>query len=370
LDSVNSTVPASIGRRPRGAVFINDTLVEAWESFEVENNVYNEADTFHVVFVASHLPAGMDPSWFVTQTGIRVEIRADLPATPDTMSPSQYARLLQGRVDTVELDPVAGTLTISGRDNTGVLIDTPSTAKYANQTASGVVTAIAGAHQFVAKVTPTKTTVGSYYQHDKTHQQDGGSEWDLLCWLAEREGFVVFMRGDELHFEPRSETPGQPYVIQWQAADATRGWPQANVMDLRFSRDLTLAGGVSVTVVSAHNLDGKPYSATWPEGGAQPGNGLPVRKYTMSVVNHRPDECRDLARVLYGQYAQHEMRLEATLPADSVLSTSLQVQVVGSGTAFDQTYWPVSVRRTMSQDQGYVMTLTAKNASPGLKEQA
>ncbi len=55
-----------------------------------------------------------------------------------------------------------------------------------------------------------------------------------------------------------------------------------------------------------------------------------------------------------------------TLPGDSVLTTSLQVQVVGSGTAFDQTYWPVSVRRTLSMDQGYVMTLTAKNASPGL----
>jgi phage protein D len=335
----------------------------------VENNVYNEADTFRVEFVASRLPSETSPSWFVTQANIKVEIRADLPSEDSAMLASQYARLLQGYVDTVELDPVAGTLTISGRDNTGVLIDTPSTASYKNQTASDVVKAIAGAHNFTPVVVATTTTVGSYYQHDKAHQHDRGSEWDLLCWLAEREGFVVYMQADELHFEPRKKQPGQPYVIQWQGPDATRAWPQANVMDLRFSRDLTMMGGVSVTVESAHSADGKPYSVTWPEGAAPAGNGLPARHYFSRVANYRPDECRRLAQALYGQYAQHEMRLEATLPADGVLTTSLQVKVVGSGTAFDQTYWPVSVRRTMSMDQGYVMTLTAKNASPGLEAQ-
>ena len=62
--------------------------------------------------------------------------------------------------------------------------------------------------------------------------------------------------------------------------------------------------------------------------------------------------------------SQHEVNLSAELPGDDLLSAQTPVQVFGTGTAFDQVYYPASIQRRYSLDEGYRMSLRARNFSP------
>ncbi len=66
----------------------------------------------------------------------------------------------------------------------------------------------------------------------------------------------------------------------------------------------------------------------------------------------------------YGEIIAHEMKLRARLPGDNVLTTKNVLRVEGTGTAFDQIYFPNAITRAMSLDEGYTMTIEAKNHNP------
>jgi hypothetical protein len=53
--------------------------------------------------------------------------------------------------------------------------------------------------------------------------------------------------------------------------------------------------------------------------------------------------------------------LTAYLPGDSLLDCSKLLELRGTGTGWDQIYYPDSVKRSISIDEGYRMEVTAKN---------
>jgi len=57
------------------------------------------------------------------------------------------------------------------------------------------------------------------------------------------------------------------------------------------------------------------------------------------------------------------MKFTAYLPADNVLSVSTPVVVQGTGTAWDQLYFPRLITREMDNEEGYRMTVEAQNTS-------
>ena len=58
------------------------------------------------------------------------------------------------------------------------------------------------------------------------------------------------------------------------------------------------------------------------------------------------------------------MKLKAELPGDTILDTTSVIQVTGTGTAYDQIYYPDSISRYMHWDGGFSMTVSAKNFAP------
>src|SRR5260364_107263 len=79
-------------------------------------------------------------------------------------------------------------------------------------------------------------------------------------------------------------------------------------------------------------------------------------------------DCRTYARrstkraqSKYRQIIAHEMRLDARLPADSVLDCATPIEVRGTGTKFNQRYYPESITRSLSAEEGYQMEVQAKN---------
>ena len=370
---LNTTAANSEARQPRAIVRLNGAPLPAWVSWEVSQNTYYEADTFRVSFAAGGLGTQtVQP--FIEQKELFVEVLAGFPADPAHPDASELDSLIYGRVDEIEFEPVTNMLTLTGRDLTAAFIDERVTDEWQNKTASDIASELASKHTLVPVVTATTTKVGTYYKRDQVRMQANQSEWDLLAWLAREEGFVCYVSGQELHFEPDTSEDADPYVIEWQPADAASGWPSANAMDLHFSRSLTVSKGVSVTVRSPSTTKKTATVESYPgkakairPGKSSPFGGVQTYYFTLPA-NKTPAECQREAAKRYNEIIEHEMKMTARLPGDNDLTTRARIVVVGTDTAFDQVYYPHEITRSMSMDEGYTMSVNAKNHSPDLQK--
>ena len=338
-----------------------------WVRFEVDNNTFYQADTFRVEFVATRLPSDRGMDWWATQTDVTVEVLAGFPNDPDNFQPTELKSLILGRVDEVDWDPVSGILAVSGRDLTSYFIDTKTTQQWVNRTASQIADELATKYGMVHDyITKTDKKVGSYYQNDHVLVTNQHSEWDLLTYLAAKESFVVYCQGNALHFEPKPTPATNPYLLQWVVPNQTDGFYRYNGKSLRLSRSLTLAKGVVVWVQYVSLKTGKSDSVCYPQShakGTKPGQSSPHSEvHTIrSKEKLTPEDALKLATSKHKELSQHELRLSATLPADDLLTANVTLQLQGTGTAFDQIYYPESVTRYMSVNDGYNMTVNAKN---------
>lgn len=358
----------SSARRPRGAVKINGTQVAGWVNWEVAQNAYLEASTFSVTFALSSLPPAMNEAWFTKQTTIGVEILAGFPADPDNFDASELDSLIIGNVDQVSYDPAQRTLELSGRDLTSLLIDAKTAEKFLNQTASQVATTLAQRHGLAPVVTATQGTVGRYYQIDHTITTRAFTEWDLLTQLARDSQSIVFVKGKSLYFQPAPDPSSAPqWPIKWTPATAQQSF-QANVARLGFSRTLTVGKTITVAVRSWNQKQRKGFTVSYPQGhakGIKPGDATtPSQLYSYAIANLTQQQATQRAQSIYNELIKNEMRLSASLPADNVLDVRHVIPVTGTGTAFDQTYYPEAITRRMGMDAGYTMDITGRNHSP------
>lgn len=353
-----------VSRQPRGIVKVNDTRIEGWIDVEVVNNNYYSADTFSVKFASSLLPAELNASWFAKQTDMYVEIFIGFPDDADDYTPADLKSWIYGQVDMITIDPFAQLIDVSGRDLTRVFIDTKTTQKWPNRTSSQIVTELATGAGLTPVVTATTTKAGKYYEIDHVNMTDERSEWDILCYLAEQEGFQVYVRGKSLYFSPKPDDSTSPYTITCNTDD--EAYPISNVERLSFARALTVSRGIQVVIRSWHGKYGKAFTATYPSrsssiqaGKATLFGGTQVYKRT--IPNLTQEMANQKAKALYDQIIQHEMKAEFEMPGDDDLDTTSVIKFVGTDTAFDQTFYPDSITRTLNLDSGYSMHCTAKN---------
>lgn len=371
MPEVNSLPVKPHARTPRAAVKLNGAIVAGWEAVEVDNNAFRAADTFRVVFASEGLQKGYGPEWFASQASIDCEIFAtDAPADPANYQPTDADRLILGQVDDIEFDPLSGTISITGRDWTAKLIDTKTSENFLNKTASDVATILARRHGLAPVVTATTGKVGTYYSQDHMSLTQERSEWDILAELARFVDFDVFVKGKELHFQPKA-TSAEQYAIEWEFP--AEGAPTANVTTMRFNRSLTIAKGVVVTVRSWNAKQKKAFEASWPKSvkSAKPGQSGaadPLR-YHYTIAGLTQDQAFQEARRRYDMIVRHMMTISADLPGDALLDCGKVLVVRGTGTAWDQDYYPDSVLRSLSTDEGYRMTVNAKNVSADLEDQ-
>lgn len=362
-------VPAlAQARQPRGLVRINGEVVPGWISWEVDNNTFYQADTFRCRFALSKMPPDKDAAWWSSQKEIFVEVLAGFPVDPERFDAAELDSLIYGKVDDVTYDPVGRLIELCGRDLTSELIDAKTTEKFQNLTSSQIAELLAKRHGLIPVVVATKTKAGKYYEIDHARLTDERSEWDLLTYLAHEERYVVYLKGKELHFEPLPEESQNPYVLLWEPPTDDRGFPIFNGTSISFTRNLTVAKGVVVTVRSWNAKNKKAFSVTYPTHkakGTAPGKSSPpAQNYYFTIPGLTPEQALQRAQAKHKEITQHEMRLSFSMPADTILKGKDIIRVEGTDSAFDQTYYPESINRTMSLSDGYAMTGSAKNVSP------
>lgn len=382
LDEITVTAQresSGTGRQPRALVRLGTfpgTIVPGWLSWSASNNSYFEADTFRITFSASALASANNANWFSTQKEIFAEILAGFPQDPTNPQPNELQSLIYGRVDNIDFDPRDGQITLSGRDLTAAFIDNKIADDFQNKTASDIAGMFAEKRGLAPVVTDTSTNVGTYYTRDQVSLTADRSEWDLLCLLARQEGFVVFVFGQSLYFGPDTRNDGDPFVINWQPPTATVGTPIANVKGLKFSRGLTVSKGITVTASSPSLTRKTPVKQSYPSGAKNIGAGKSspfgaFQQYFFTLpAGKTPVEVQAYAKQKYDDIVSHEVKMSATLPANSTLDVSTRIKVQGTGTAFDQIYFPRLVTREMDDKIGYNMSVEAQNVSADISPQA
>jgi phage protein D len=347
-------------RQPRGAVKINGAEVTGWVSFDTDANEFASPDTFKVVFAISGLPAAYNAAWWASQTAdIMVELFAGFPADPGHFSAAELTSIFYGRADDLDFDYDDLTLHVTGRDLTAALVDNKSSEKYRNQTSSQIAASLAGKHGLATAITATTTKAGVYFAAEHVDLRSDRTEWDLITWLARQEGFRVFVKGKVLHFEPIPKTAPTPFILEKTSSGAgPDAWSGQTV---KVSRTLTVAKDISVSVTSWNSSQKLAY--TRKASRKKKGSGS-VQAYTYRIANLTPEKAQARANQILAEISKHEVRLAFGGPADSILAIDGVIQVKGTGTVLDQTFYPASIARTMTFDGGYGWTVEAKNHSP------
>jgi phage protein D len=372
MTSINALPAQSVARRPRALVKVNDTIVQGWVEWSVENNSFYQADTFRISFAASLLAAPFDIAGFSTMTEGFVEIFAGFPDDPANYTDGDLQSLIYGRIDDIEWSPDRTRLVLTGRDLTAALIDTKITDQWNNLKSSDIATLLANKHGLTPQVTATEEIVGKYYQIDHVRLQSQRSEWDLITWLASQEGYVVYAKGHTLYFGPDPRSNDNPYVIQWQPPTGDVGYAVSNVQNLTFSRSLTVAKGITVVVHSWNHKQKKGFDAFYPSkaktiqaGKASPFGG--VQTYEFNIPSLTQEAATARAMALYNEIIRHEVKLNGSLPGDNLLTPRVMIQTIGFEGNFNQMFYVDAVSREFSLDEGYSMTVRAKNHNPDLQ---
>jgi phage protein D len=172
-------------RRPALRVLANGSPLAGAIDAEVISSNYYSADRYAVSVALSADPA-VGAAWFAATPDMLIEVQMGLFADPGS---GGWQSLIMGAVDLATIDPINEVVRLEGRDLTALLIQARTQETFANQTASEIATTLAARHGLAARVMPTTTPVGRYYQleHDRTTFDQFSSattEWDLLVFLA------------------------------------------------------------------------------------------------------------------------------------------------------------------------------------------
>lgn len=318
--------------------------------WETSQSGIMEAGTFRATVTAQYGTW----SWWAQQTEILVDVYAGIPPDPQAYSADDLTLIFTARVDKLDLDVEMQRVTLSGRDMTSLLTDNKTTQKWPNLTSSQIAQNIAALWGFQSNIQATTGVVGHFYTQDHVKIAKAETYWDILTYLAQREGLQCFVLGRTIYFGNFGAAATlNPYLIQF---DGSGEYPVSNAIRLKFSHDLTLAQDIAVTVRSYHGAHGAVYKATAtvdkPAKYIEKDAALAqiIQHYDYTIPGLTQPECALKANTILHSLTEHELKMSANLPFDAVLFPWVPVQVTGTGTPWDVTYTPQNIIRKFSKD--------------------
>ena len=278
------------------------------------------------------------------QPGTIVDVQVGVDGPPTS--------LVQGEIDSFTIDVLNGSVNLEGRDLTSRLLEARTQETFSNQTASEIAETLAGRHGLSPNVTATTTLAGRYYgnQHDRlTLGQFSRSttEWDLLTFLAAREGYEAFVSGQTLNFVPLS------------AASNTYNLTPQDCISLTLEHVVGLASGVDVTVKSWNTRQQSAVTQRVSSASATQANGQP-RQIVVVRPNLSAVDAQRLAQRIVADLSGHERLVAAELPGECEFSPRSIVLLSGTGTDFDGSYYIAELDRHFTAEQGFTETIRLK----------
>lgn len=357
----------STWRAPRFQLLANGNRIIGGIRIEVVSNNHYAADRFNGEVSLSADPA-FGLGWWEAQTDIRLEVQMALMAD-NTQQPA-WQSILIGIVDHLQFDVTTQCVRFDGRDLSSLLIEAKTQETFANQTSSQIAQTLASRHGLQSDVTPTSTLVGNFYQidHDRITNDNFSqrtTEWDLLVYLSDEEGYDVWVYGNTLFFHPAEQNTDPPFQLVY-TAPANGQIATMNVERLTLERSLTLSKTIQVTVKSTNLRNGAAYIRTVKAQGAKsPGaTNSATQSYVFTKPGLTPDQALKYAQVKLAELTKHERILNIEMPGEIALTARNMVQLTGTNSGFDQTYFIDTLTRCIDFSEGFTQHIRCKNGSP------
>lgn len=360
------TGPQTAVRQPLVRVLANGLPLAGVISAEVQQNNFYQSDRFTLNFAATASP----PGWWDVEPPWKLDTQFSLN------NGGSWTSLLIGEVDHLTMNMQTGTLVVEGRDLSALLIETKTQVAYFNQTSSQIAETIAASHGLKTNIQPTTQKVGRYYEDDHVRGSldqfaKTTTEWDLLVYLAQIEGFDIFVKGETLNFIPLAPENSIPFAIQWTPPGPV---PRLNTTTLRMERSLTLAKDIEVWVRSWSSQQGRGFTKKSRASGTRTASAVgttpsgkttnTTQRYVFVFPNLSESEAQIRANQIALDLTKHERVIDVDMPGDLTLDARMLVKLGGTGTSFDQLYHIDHITRSISFSEGFRQTVRMKNSSP------
>ena len=333
---------------PRCRVLINGAVIETdttgTEDLSTTETNYAAGDSFTATIGYPNTQAV--PSWADPPNGTQV-VEATCQISVD--AGQTWSTRVTGPIDHIGIDPVAGSIEIAGKDYSSVLMDLRIQEGWLNQRSGEVVASLAQMAGLQANVQDQGSLTGQYYQigHKRSALLDNhkfGSAWDVIRYLANVEGCDAYMTGKTLNFVPSLADTSNAYAYQFQRGAA---FPTFNGDTLRLERDLVLAKGLVVQVISWEPRQKTATSVFWSSRGPVAAGSYSANQKGQLYVFRLPGLSKDAAgaraKQLYDQIVAHQRVVTIGMPLDLTLSPRQPVTLTGTGTSFDTSGKPLRI---------------------------
>lgn len=365
-ETTATTQLQGFANQPRAIVLIDDIPVKTI-SIEITTGQFGYADTYTINIPLNDQPKPINRDYFAGNQDILVKIYIGYPPNPDTFTTNDLDLLMVGTADVYHDDLCSNIISINGRDLTSRFIDSQLSQAFPNQTSSNIVITLANAQGLTPQVTPTKAIVGSFYYNQQTLLSNQSSQWDLITFLAQQEGFVCFVQGETLVFEKKPIAPSNPYLITYTPSTVNSPIPYSNVDMLEIITNTNIASNVQVTVRVPYDVKTGTAFSTTVSSQKKKGSGKNKKKFVYRKPGLSPQQANQLAAQLLNQHISQGIAISVRLPGDNLLKKDSVIQLNGTGTAYDQLYYPDEIHRSISLDHGYKMYCYARNVSQDLE---
>ena len=296
------------------------------------------ADTYSLTFASNDIAF-----WSLAPSAL-VEVTAVIESGGGT----DYQSLITGMADTLHIDPVRGIVSVEGRDLSSSMIDAYRQQDFVNQTASEIVTTIAGYHGLQPVVSSTIGNVGRYYSDGYTKLSMGQfarlrSDWDLVVHLARQNDFDVFVRDRWLYFQPSGASDFAPITVALQ-----------DLRSIRLERNLSLAGDTRTRVQSWNSQNMTAYSSDSSGGvlvSAEETAATSV-PFLFSGSNYTSQQVTQCAERYAAELSRLGTVLVLDMPWDFAFQPRAMCLLLDTRSAFDTTYQIDTVERHYSSTSG------------------
>lgn len=316
-----------------------------------EMTTYRKSDGFSAR-VALDSNAGMDEIYWSNLTETAVTIFATNDANNGGFVPA-----FVGNIDDVDIDFLTRTAMIRGRDLGAALLETNSTEPFVNQSTTQIVNQIAGRVGLTAVVSvPSNDRIGAIYKTDNTRTISQDTLFNILTRLAKRAGCIFWINGKVLNFVPPEQVTGQPFTIQYQRPTPVT-IAQGNFVTLQASRSYRLSRDIKVRTKSFQLKQKKGLVSEYNMAGSV--SGSIVHEYRAPNLTKQQADAFTQARL--NDISSLEKKLQIGMPGDVNVTPECPVNLIGTGTEFDQEYIISRVSHSFSQNGGYRMSMSVRN---------
>jgi hypothetical protein len=177
------------------------------------------------------------------------------------------------------------------------------------------------------------------------------TEWDLLVYLARREGFEVYLAGSTLHFHPPD---AHSLSIVLNVTD---------LIELRLTRMIGFGRDIEVLVKSWNSRTEGCFTRSLLSVNSELPVRLPPLRYGIGQPNLTPDAALGFARQRIAEIADHEWVAEFSMPGEVQIQPGTLLKLQGTASAFDRLYRVDTIDRRMRSKTGFVQHVMARSTS-------